>query len=568
MKHPPAKPWHNERTILVPPFRHVDLTPPPASVELLDQLLQRRRGIRVFAPEMPTRTPVLNQLATMASPALVPHLAIFGLFANSEERRQANAMVESILDALNVRELLEFDRCVRDRVRMSASGWTHWATLKAGDLSVFRGSEATAASIIGSASFHASGHVREAAVRLLDKVETGAELRFLLIRLNDWVPAVRSAAQQAVQRRLKSGYAASFAHNIDLVERLLHWERADHSVLLRWIVEYLRGEEGARAVEAALGSAGVHQRRLLYTLLLSEDRDCSDALVRRALADDDPVCRLRGIRVASRHLSGDALRNVLHEALEDSFAPVRLVAARVLAAGSFGDIEATFIALLMDTAPSIRAVARHHLRQAGWTDFGEHYARQLIDASRDRTCTALRAIGEVGTAASAALVLPYVSIPDSRVAAAALRTLAALDGDAYIDQFLRAVRTAQPGLVKEAARALSARIRLVDLNALWLMSLDQPWGLVRRRIMALLFTAPKWDALLYLLGSSQDPHPSVVEFTREYLHRWLTRFNQSSPPLSAALEERLLAAFQSARATLTPGMVRELDFILRPHRVV
>src|SRR6185312_3917797 len=104
--------------------------------------------------------------------------------------------VGSILDALNVRDLLEFDRRVRDRVRMSASGWTHWATLKAGDLSVFRGAEATAAAVIGAASFHASGHVREAAVRLLDEVETGAELRFLLIRLNDWVPAVRSAAQR------------------------------------------------------------------------------------------------------------------------------------------------------------------------------------------------------------------------------------------------------------------------------------------------------------------------------------------------------------------------------------
>ena len=541
----------------------MDLTPSPSSVELLDQLLQRKRGMRVFATEIPTRTQILNQLATMTSPALVPHLAIFGLVANSEERLQANAIVRSILDALDVRELLEFDRCVRDRVRMSASGCAPWTTLKAWELSVLGSSEASAAAIIGAASFHASGHVREAAVRLLDKVETGAELRFLLIRLNDWVPAVRSAAQQAVQRRLKSGYAVAFARNIDLIERLLHWERADHTVLLRWIVEYLRGEEGAHAVEAALGSAEVRQRRLLYTLLISADRDCSNVLVRRALADEDPVCRLRGIRVASRYLSGDALHGVLYQALEDSFAPVRLVAVRALAGGSFGEIEATFIGLLMDKAPSIRAVARHHLRQAGWTDFIEHYAQQLVDAPHDRLWIALRAIGEVGTAASAPLVQPYVSTPDSRVAAAALRSLAVLDGDAYIAQFLDAVRTAQPGLVKEAARALSARIRLVNLNALWSMSLDQPWGLVRRRILALLFTAPKWDALLYLLDSLRDPNPSVVELAREYLHRWLTRFNQSSPPLSDVLQERLRAAFQNARTTLTLDTVRELDFILR-----
>ena len=95
------------------------------------------------------------------------------------------------------------------------------------------------------------------------------------------------------------------------------------------------------------------------------------------------------------------------------------------------------------------------------------------------------------------------------------------------------------------------------------MNVDQPWGLVRRRILAMLFTTPKWDALLYLLGSLQDPHPAVVAFAREYLNRWLTRFNQSSPPLSDALQEALCAALQNARTTLTSDTVRELDFILR-----
>jgi len=117
--------------------------------------------------------------------------------------------------------------------------------------------------------------------------------------------------------------------------------------------------------------------------------------------------------------------------------------------------------------------------------------------------------------------------------------------------------------VKEAARALSARIRLVDLNALWSMNVDQPWGLVRRRILAMLFTAPKWDALLYLLGSLRDPHTAVVAFAREYLNRWLTRFNESSPPLSDALQEALRAAFQNVRTTLMSDTARELDFILR-----
>jgi hypothetical protein len=242
----------------------------------------------------------------MTAPALVPHLAIFGLVANSEERLRANAIVGSILDGLDVRELLEFDRCVRDRVRMSASGCVPWTSLQAWDLSVLRSPDATAAVLIGAASFHASGYVRGAAVRLLDEIETGVELRYLLIRLNDWVPVVRSAAQRAVQRRLKSGYAVAFARNIDLIERLLHWERADHTVLLRWIVEYLREGEGVHAVECALDSADVRQRRLLYALLLAADRMV--VLIVISMADFDCWCEAHARDV----LAADAQARVVN----------------------------------------------------------------------------------------------------------------------------------------------------------------------------------------------------------------------------------------------------------------
>jgi hypothetical protein len=104
--------------------------------------------------------------------------------------------------------------------------------------------------------------------------------------------------------------------------------------------------------------------------------------------------------------------------------------------------------------------------------------------------------------------------------------------------------------VKEAARALAARIRLVDLEELWSMSLDQPWGLARRRILALLFAASKWDALLYILATFRDSDSEVVGFTREFLDRWFARFNQTSPALSGALQYRVRAALQDARARL------------------
>lgn len=550
------------KRILLPSVRHMELSPSPEYLELLARLPLRRRGLSQAGSDTTTRAKVLRQLASIAEPALVPHLVMFGLIADSGERLQANTIVGSILDALDIRGLLDFDQCLRDRMRRSVVQCAEWTTLKARNLGALRSSEKNSVALIGAVSFHGSGYVREAAVRLLDEVESGAEVRFLLIRLNDWVPAVRSAAQHAIQRRLKPGYAHVFAQNIELIDRLLHWERVDHTQLLRWIVEYLRGPDGIHAVEVALDSANVRQRRLLYGLLLTPDRESVALLIRRALSDRDPVCRLQGIRLVSGHLFGEALRDVLHSALRDSFAAVRLVAARILA-GSGTEPDATIVALLMDPSAAVRAVARYRLRQAGWTDFVSHYSGQLEDASYLGTCVALKAISEVGDARSAVLVQPYASAGDSKVAAAAVRTLGILDGDSYVEVFLTALRTGGPALMREAARALAGHIRLLDLHALWSYNVEMPWGPTRRRILVILFGAPKWDALSYMLKSLCDPHDEVEALAREHLDRWLVRFNRTSAPLSDALREQLQGQLYDVRMSLPPSLVRQLEFILR-----
>ena len=259
------------------------------------------------------------------------------LSGDPEQVRRVDVEVKAILDAMDVRELLEFADAVRRSYRWYGATRPAWLTLRPSDVRALRHSEAIPTAILGLISFHGNGFIREAALSVLDHVEGGAELRYLLVRLNDWVPEVREAAQRAVRRRLTAEYASAFAFHIGLIVRLLTWGRVNHFETLGWIAELLRGPEGWPRLPAMLDGADAMSRRLLYRLLMDAESEAGSALIRRAMRDSEPMTRLE----AMRRLKGAKPRDfdVLHAALRDKFSPVRLLAARELACADSGEPE-------------------------------------------------------------------------------------------------------------------------------------------------------------------------------------------------------------------------------------
>ena len=83
------------------------------------------------------------------------------------------------------------------------------------------------------ASLHGSGYVREAALRRLIDGDDGSEVPFLLLRCNDWVPAIAQLAQAGIRARLRPEYARHLLHSYRLIELLQHAQRNALSDLLR-----------------------------------------------------------------------------------------------------------------------------------------------------------------------------------------------------------------------------------------------------------------------------------------------------------------------------------------------
>ncbi len=370
--------------------------------------------------------------------------------------------------------------------------------------------------LLAALSCHRSGYVRAAALgHLADLDGDGWALPFALVRLNDWVPAVRARAVALVEQHLVLDRTSRWLECLPLVMRLESWTRADHSAMRERILGNLSNE----LLWQALQSPDRLLRRALYPALL--ERGPRQEVLSRALADPDLVIRLWACR---QEPHSDEL---LEQMLASTSAAVRT--RGLLGWGRSHPVPewARF-----DPSPSVRQVARY-LEPS--LDYRGLY-RQAIAEGRQLEVS-LAALVNCGRREDAELGRALLDHPRPRIRRRALELVAALDRDDSLELLLD--RGAYRALAPVAGRLDPADLfaRLTPENAAPLL------GLLRQ--------GSKWTGLSYLLRAATR-FPDEVE--RE-LAVWLKHYNLRQVPPT---REELAAC----RAALGPSRP-ELESLLQ-----
>jgi hypothetical protein len=393
------------------------------------------------------------------------------------------------------------------------------------------------------ASFHPSGYVRERALGWLEPGGDGAELPYLLLRLNDWALPVQRRAFRLVRARIQPQYASHFSRWLVLIERTRAARRNDLSNIVQWACGLLVSEAGQGALEARFDAP---DRRLrLAALQLASARLTGargEAAIVRALRDRD-----LGIRAWAARRACDARRFELLPALDDDpCGRIRLWALRLH--GETSD-EAAAIprleAALLDRAPSVRGAARFYLSQLrpGYA-FAASYRRTLEEASVDmkQRAIAIAGLGETGDRDDAALLAFEIASSSARVAKAALRACARLAPSECLGEITTAVEDRRPGVARLARRLLEGRPPSAARIADWIER--APWTHTRVHALTLAATLEPWQALLQLARAASNDRMEVRAAALVELERWLERRKRSVyriPPPSAARLDQLRA---------------------------
>lgn len=366
--------------------------------------------------------------------------------------------------------------------------------------------------VVAALASSSDGYAREAAVRLLARIEHPLTTAVLLVRATDWVEPVRTAALRALHTRLSEQYAPHWARYAALIDRLEQLERGDADLVGK-ARALLSTPAGLQAIWDVLPRADRETRLSLLRVVeelpeplrvtwLGVFAGDSHALVRRRVADLAPVDQLYGL-------------------IADLDAGVReVVLRRLVDSVPANEVPPFLLTALLDPRTGVRALAQFEALRRG-VDLGAAYL-DMNESTLSRA--ALRGwtagVRELGLVDAKSRLEALLQHPNARVRVEVLRALGALAPHRHVGLL-------ENGLLGSGAetRVASAALRAANLltterlKALWSRTVTDRQ---RRRLVRLAADLPRFDAATLLL-------------------EW---HGEASAEVQAGLEERLTALLE------------------------
>jgi HEAT repeat protein len=411
------------------------------------------------------------------------------------------------------------------------------------------------------ASLSRSGYLRERSVRALDRAVTdGREILFLVLRTADHVPQVRQAATSALASRITPANGAALVRALPLTMHLRQFRRHGEPTASEPILRFLTSPEGWPVLSAGLHASDARVRRESFALAFSAGEHRSE-VVQLALRSGDPLVRLWGVRQSA--IEPAPLDDLL-AAARYPFTPVRAAALERLSLVDPAVAASEWKRALLDSSPSIRALARRRLlAETTSLDLRAFYRYALAGTEPTSLAPAIAGLAEVGRAEDAAEIILLTNHPRAKVREAVAAALARLLGMEAIDALTPMLTDQSPRVARKAAQVLTRHLTAPLGRRVWAIVQEEApeKGIASLRLLARL---PQWEALDYLLRGLTRPEPLHTE-ALALLQHWYARFHRKAAQreLSTNDAARLRNMLTAAPADLLPReMLREIDFSL------
>lgn len=295
--------------------------------------------------------------------------------------------------------------------------------------------------ICGSA--HPNGYFREYCLKLLANERD--VLPFILLRMNDWVPAVRQTAISLLPEQLmRIQSCAELIQAMPMVEYVRHGQRVKRNADFSMdTLDDTLMRKFAAEPDAVLRSP-VSLRRLCYKVfLLHPDAVYSDLMLHFIRNEQDGAQRSALVRAYLKNELYPVSAELLEEFMQDKYWRVRLDAYeyRMKQQGSWAGLEE----LLHSPYYPIREFAAYYLEKIGFDNI--RYCRTHLPET-------LLALGDLGSADDIPFICPYLKSHPCE----ALVSLVRLDAEDSKELVLQAMYDSNPKLAKTAYRLAEKRM--------------------------------------------------------------------------------------------------------------
>ena len=541
---------------------------------------------------------VLRQLAVTGEVAVIPQIVGYLLEGDSTIVAATAATLQTLFAQVPSAHLPAFDELMRlrDTYYGPTSGDPRWHKLQPVQVNAFVGGDpAASALLLGLACCHWNGYVRQNAIVCLDQhVHSGEELPFLLLRLGDWVSAVRVQAEAAISHRLDPSQREHYLACLPLVARLRERKRLIASSMF---------QEDQPSASRLRRSPALPPSSPLFSQV--EALLCLDvpSLLSTALNATDRVTRRFGLSLvwsAAAELGPEAAQRIVEQALQtkDQMAHVQ-IAHWLVAKGAHPDLQRQFMvrlvsdripavrrlalgwcashkpvayndalhAALLDRSRSVRAIAQFYLQKLDGLNRRSFYREEVLKNEPQSLLAALGGLSETGKVDDADRIIPLVKSSRIAVRKAALSAVAKLAGATgkYLPLFVEALQDHSPGISRQARLALEDHASEIGRDRLKALFFAVTTPHVRRQTLLLINRLPKWPrvTLLVEVVGQWWLDDSLRQTTMNFLWDWFAGYNRThfAKPSHAELAE-LVAVLQEHRDMLESRFRQEIEGLI------
>ena len=408
--------------------------------------------------------------------------------------------------------------CVDEQMRQSSSmeWFIDWRKYNINDFFTSEMNDFERRAISIFASFNPNGFIREKAVVIMQGCES--TLPYIMLRLNDWVEQVRKTAHSALLYRLQNlsdgeiGAALPFADKLKRSRRSSQSEYADFFTALT--INDLELRKG-------LENGNVRTRRICVEALFSVPNPNVQLAFERLTKESDPFLRakiFRDINNLEQKIDGNI--NIF---LNDKYPINRLLAFQYLLKTKANNVFEIAKKLLLDKSAIVREFAKNTIKELSpQFDFRKFYLSNL----KQYTAVAISGLGENGILSDTAHIKNYLKDTQISVVKSAMVALMRLGSEYYCANIIELLDDSRVGVVKTACN-LSIKMPLLNYERIKAIFYNTKFEHTRLKCADILFSAPKWVRLVYMLEMMTTKDKSIREKSLDAISCWLDSFNRS-----------------------------------------
>jgi len=372
-------------------------------------------------------------------------------------------------------------------------------------------------------SKHSYGFKREKAVVWLGNSGQSSVIPTILLRCNDWVEQVRTAAKEALLKLAVSNNAKAYIEILPDLYHLQHCGRENHQSFIKAIEKFLILDKNKHYLIEGIKSENLKLSKLCFSLVLDNSLLDAEEILSFGQENENVSIRLKCFDLISK-LDGKSRDKALSIAVKDKYMPVRRGALNYLIQDGFTD--ELLKPYLFDKHSSIREIAIKNLQ---YLDLKNIYVEELKSNLVFRVCCSIWGLGALRDLESLSKIESLLTSPFPSIRRHCLITITRLKGMDAENIVLKSLVDESPKVAKEASR-LAAKINII-LSADELLKLYKTSHHYHSLIScaSILKRMNKWERLIFtlnLLNNDNSNESIELKQIQNEIYFWNNDFNR------------------------------------------